>query len=318
MEVRPYRNSDPPRLAEVWRSQPSQRGLVQPMSTSLIERHVLSKPYFDRRGLLLAVEDGETLGFAHAGFGPDATRSHLDPARGVMSMLMARAADASSPAAAELLARGEHYLSSAGAQEVHAQGIDGSNPFYLGLYGGSHSWGVLASDARLLAFYSQHGYSEGGRTAVLQTELARFRCMVDRKQMALRRRTSVKVVLDPPSINWWECCTLGQFTVTRFELDSRDRAGPIATATFWDMESFSTAWGVRAAGLVDVRVIEAERRQGAATYLLAEAFRQLSQQAIALVEMQIPQSNTAALGLARKIGGQQVDEAVSYFKGCPK
>jgi hypothetical protein len=60
---RTFRNSDPPRLAELWRSQPPQRGLMQPMSAGLFERLVLSKPYFDRDGLILAVNDDRIVGF---------------------------------------------------------------------------------------------------------------------------------------------------------------------------------------------------------------------------------------------------------------
>ncbi len=51
---RPFRNSDPPLLADVWRSQPSQRGLMQPMSAALLEQLVLSKPVFEREGLIVA------------------------------------------------------------------------------------------------------------------------------------------------------------------------------------------------------------------------------------------------------------------------
>ena len=76
IEYRAFRNTDPPQLAEIWRSQTAQRGLMQPMSIVALERYIFSKPSFDRNGLIVAVDEGKLLAFAHAGFGstPDQAR----------------------------------------------------------------------------------------------------------------------------------------------------------------------------------------------------------------------------------------------------
>ena len=60
---------------------------MQPMSVALLEMFVLSKPYFDRQGLILAVDDGQPVGFAHAGFGPGPTGDSLSTDIGVICML---------------------------------------------------------------------------------------------------------------------------------------------------------------------------------------------------------------------------------------
>ena len=70
LQIRPFRNTDSPRIAEVWCAQPAQRGLAQPMSAMLFEEHVVAKPYFDRNGLLVAREGDHVVGFVHAAFGP--------------------------------------------------------------------------------------------------------------------------------------------------------------------------------------------------------------------------------------------------------
>ena len=77
IRYRPFLNHDPPAIAEIWRSQPPQRGLVQPMSPQLFEHLVLSKSYFDRFGLMLAVEGDHPIGFVHAGFGPSSKLSAI-------------------------------------------------------------------------------------------------------------------------------------------------------------------------------------------------------------------------------------------------
>jgi hypothetical protein len=62
IRYRPFRNTDPPHLAEVWRAQPPLRALMQPMSVAILDRLILSKPYFDRQGLIVAVEDEQPIG----------------------------------------------------------------------------------------------------------------------------------------------------------------------------------------------------------------------------------------------------------------
>ncbi|MFM7075861.1 MAG: GNAT family N-acetyltransferase, partial [Planctomycetaceae bacterium] len=56
--VRSFRNEDPPRLAEVWRTADLGPAAMQPVTTAMLEAAVFSKPYFDPRGLLVAL-DGE-------------------------------------------------------------------------------------------------------------------------------------------------------------------------------------------------------------------------------------------------------------------
>ena len=90
---RPFRNSDPPRLAEIWRSQPPQRGILQPVSAPMLEFAVFSKAHFDRNGLIVAERDGVPVGFAHAGFGPNEDGTGLDKSIGTTHMLMMKAGD---------------------------------------------------------------------------------------------------------------------------------------------------------------------------------------------------------------------------------
>jgi hypothetical protein len=67
---RPFLNTDPPHLAAIWRGQPPQRGLLQPVTAPLLEYGVFSKLNFDRHGLIVALRDEQPVGFVHAGFGP--------------------------------------------------------------------------------------------------------------------------------------------------------------------------------------------------------------------------------------------------------
>lgn len=284
------------------------------MSTALLDQLVLSKPYFENEGLILALDDDRPVGFVHAGFGPSEDQTGLSREHGVTCMLIVRPDYRRMGIGQELLARSEAYLRSRGAKVLYAGGVRPHNPFYLGLYGGSELPGVLDSDADAQRRYRARGYEEVDRTRLFHRELAGFRPPVDRQQMTIRRQKTVEVTIDPPAATWWEACTLGVFDRTRFELVGRDGGPPSASMTVWSMEPISTSLGVRATGLYDLQVAPAERGKGMAVFLLSEAFRQLQAEGVSRVEAQAMQDNEIAARLFARLGFQQVDQGVVYRK----
>lgn len=312
IEFREFRNTDTPLLAELWRSQPPQRALVQPMSTAVFERYVLSKPTFDRRGLTVAVEADKIVGFAHAGFGPTEDQRSLSRTAGVTSLVLLR--PGTDPAIADqLIARSEAYLASQGATEFYGGGSYPLAPFYYGLYGGGEFSGVLDSDARMQSFFRDRGYVEAARAVVLHRDLAGFRPVIDRTQMQVRRQHTVEMVADPPTTSWWEACTFEPFDRTQCILRGRD-GSMSALVNFWSMDTYVGAWGVRAAGVAGLQVLEQKRRQGLATFLLGEALRHLHSLGVTLVEVHIDNQNGAGLSTFAHLAFERVDGSVLYRK----
>jgi len=314
IEYRAFRNSDPPALVDVWRSLGRMRGLVQPMSLSLLEQSVLAKPYFDRQGLVLAWEDGRPLGFVHAGFGPNEAQTDLDTSTGITCLLAVKPHGEEAAIRTELLARSESYLRARGARVLLGGAVRPLSPFYLGLYGGSEMPGVLVSEQVTQDLYRSQGYSEQNRTLILHRDLAEFRPTFDRRQIQYRRRMTVDVEHNPRAHTWWEACTLGGFDRLRFRLRSGTVGSPVAVATFCAMESFSAYWGMLSCGLVELRVEPDSRRQGYARYLLGEAFRELQCQGVALVETQTMATNEPAAALYCSLGFTEVDQGVVFRK----
>jgi ribosomal protein S18 acetylase RimI-like enzyme len=314
IRYRPFRNTDPPHLAEVWRAQPPLRALMQPMSVAILDRLVLSKPYFDRQGLIVAVEDEQPIGFVHAGFGPNTAGSDLSCERGVTCMLMVAGHAQRDEIARELLVQSEDYLVRRGAKQLYGGCIEPLNPFYLGLYGGSELPGVLQSHTSLVELFPKVGYREVERTVIMHRQTAGYRPLIDRTQMLVRKRFKLQMVPDPPTGTWWEACTIGITERMRFELVPKDGGPPAAVATFWDMEPLASSWGVRAMGLMRMATSKEYRRQGLATFLLGEAVRELQQQGIAQIELQCMQQNEAAQKLYAKHGFTPVDAGIVFRK----
>ena len=310
---RPFRNSDPPRIAEIWRDQPPQRGLMQPVTPGILEQLVFAKPYFDPNGLIMLLSDDVPIGFVHAGFGANDSETDIDTSMGTIYQLMLRADRRNDALADELVRHAEEYLRSRGAKVLYGGGIRPLNAFYLGLYGGSELPGVLVGDPMLGAACLRNGYREIDRVNILQLELARFRPPVNRSLRLLRRELASREVYCPPARSRWEAYTIGDFERIRFSL-APGNGPPLAEVDFWDIEPLSTRWGVATAGMFDLRVAGERRRQGLATYLLLEAFERLRNRGIALVEAQTMQSNAPALALYEKLGFEKVDEGVVYRK----
>jgi ribosomal protein S18 acetylase RimI-like enzyme len=310
---RPFRNADPPRIAEIWRDQPPQRGLMQPITPNILEQLVFAKPYFDPQGLILAFENETAVGFAHAGFGADEELKDVDTTLGTTYQLMVRAEHRNDALADELLARSEAYLRGHGAKVIYGGGIRPLNAFYLGLYGGSELPGVLQGDAALGAACVRSGYREIDRVQIMQLELANFRPPVTRTLRQLRRELSTSEVYGPPARSRWETCVMGDFERLRFTLASANGT-PLANADFWDIEPLSTSWTVATAGMFDLHVSDVRRRQGIATFLLTDAFERLRSRGVAIVETQTMQNNAPALSLYAKLGFKKVDEGIVYRK----
>ena len=139
------------------------RAVVDSFDRATLDSTVLSKPYFDRQGFILAVEGERPAGFVHAGFGPNQMLSDLDWSKGIISQL--RIGDCESPheVAKELLQRATDYLQSKGAREVRFGGYFPHAPFYLGLYGGSQLGGVLEEDDLPRSALGDFGFVESGK-----------------------------------------------------------------------------------------------------------------------------------------------------------
>jgi ribosomal protein S18 acetylase RimI-like enzyme len=311
--LRPFRNSDPPLIAEIWRDQPSQRGLMQPITPGILEQLVFSRPYFDPQGLILAFEGDQAVGFVHAGFGANEEETDVDTSMGTTYQLMLRADHRDDALADELLRRSEDYLRGRGAKVIYGGGIKPLNAFYLGLYGGSELPGVLVGDPVLGAACLRNDYREIDRVQILHLDLAQFRPPFSRTQRTLRREMSSNEIYAPPPRSRWEACTFGDFERLRFSLSAGNGA-PLAQVDFWDIEPLSTRWNAATAGMFDLVVNDARRRQGLATFLLVEAFERLRSRGIVFVEAQTMQNNEPAIALYKKLGFTKVDEGVVYRK----
>jgi ribosomal protein S18 acetylase RimI-like enzyme len=313
IEFRCFRNDDPPRLADVWRSADLGPAAMQPMTSALLEAAVFSKPYFDRHGLFVALDGERAVGFAHAAFGPSTDHGGIDTTVGT-TLLVAVVPHADHDAIGRgLLERCEAYLRNRGASTLLGGGSADMRSFYLGLYGGSDLPGILDSSSDMQGIFRQSGYEIGERIAVLRRRLAGFRPPINRLQVAIRRNTVLRVIDEPTRRTWWEAATTTGIALRRYELRNHSEE-VLGTASLWDMQPLAAAWGVTAAGLLHVAIEGPRRRQGLAKYLLAEAMHDLAQEGVSLMETHVSTSNSAALALFESLGFETAEYGIVFRK----
>ena len=314
IRLRPFTNRDTPRLAELWRSCVETTGLVQPMTTLVFDQYILSKPYFDRTGLILAEDDSGLVGFAHAGFGPTENGQSLDYELGVTCMLLVHPRVDFLLVATELLAAAENYLRTNGAKVLYAGALHPLTPFYYGFYGGSEMPGVLDANGPLQSLLQASGYQPCSEIVIYQKEFATHKPYLDRRMMMIRRRYQVAIVDDPPYLNWWEACTQGDFERRHFQLLDNQRGNQVASASlrFFDLPGTGIASG--GCGFTNLLVDPALRRQGLGIYLITEMLKYLQANQCLFLEAQTMATNVNAIALYEKMGYLKVGTGTAFRK----
>lgn len=318
ISYRTFRNSDPPRIVELWNTSAPGRGWGQIANCDYLEQLIFAKTYFDPAGLVLAFDDQWLVGFAHAGFGSDETQSQLDPAHGVIAAILVRPEARRKHIGAELLRRSENYLIDHGARTLFAGGVHPCNPFYLGLYGGSESPGILSSDAAALDFLKSQGYKVVEKVRCFQRRLQRAPTVEDTRLPLLRREIEILAEPWPMPDNWWQGCTMGPLATLRYEMVERTTRQLVGSAWAWKMDSFERKTGVATFGITNFRILPERRQHGFGTLLLHSMMRHLFEEGVGLIEVQTMEHNEAAVKLYGKLGFEEVDVGLIHERPAEK
>jgi ribosomal protein S18 acetylase RimI-like enzyme len=315
VRFRPFRNSDPPLLFQLLRKNQLGRGTATPASVAALEQSVFGLPYFDPAGLIIAEEEGDLLGFVHAGFGFTEQLDELDRSKGVICAILVDSSRRREGLGRELLGRAEEYLKAAGSTSIQAGQSRYIDPFYFGLYGGARPSGFLESDPDADPFFTASGYPPAERIGVFQRDLTDRKDPMNFRILALRRQTELVASDQPQEPTWWWYTHFGNIESMRFRLLRKSDGQRIAGMTVVGLDHFITKWGERVIGLVDVSVEESYRGQGYGQALIVETLRRLRTELVTRAEIHVPEENEAATKAVEGAGFSQVDTGIVYRKG---
>jgi len=313
ISYRTFRNGDPPDLARVWNRQPRSDQRLNSMTSLLIDEHVLAKSYFDRDGLLVAVEGARIVGFAHAGFGPTVDGGQLDVSVGATLVLMVDPRPDAAAIATELLARSEGYLRERGAKSLLGGMPSALEPFYLGLTGGCGVPGVLSAEREFIGALEAAGYVRSAGHVIYRRVLTGFRPSFERAQMTWRRSTTATLLIDNSIANWWEANSLASTECLRAELKLRTPT-PRVQLRFWDLRPLTDSWGERGQGLLSFACDGEAWGDGLAQFVWSEALTQMQQRGVTCVEAAVEFTDARFAALLTTLGFQEVAQTKVWMK----
>ena len=298
VDFRTFQNTDPPQILKLWHTSNLGPSAAEGFPCDILELTVYSRPYFDRNGLILATDANSVVGMVHAGFSATKDESQLDRSRGVISSLVVLPEYRRKSIGQQLVKKAESYLRSRGANEITAGAGPNGNGFYHAIYGGLEPSGFSSESAAWDEFFSSCGYEPGPVTSVLHRDLDNGRDPIDARLIRNRRRLKMLITDRISDHSWWWYARHSHQDTLQIELIDRSSNKTVATGQIVGLDIYIPKWGVRAVGIRDVTVSENERGQGYAFSLVLETCRQLREQSIRLVEVQIEEGNDAALRLA--------------------
>lgn len=318
MQYRSFHNSDPPRLHQLWHSCALGRNAAEGFSCDVFELFACSQPYFDRKGLILAIEGNRVVGFAHASFAPNAEETGLDRRQGVLSALMVHPEFRRRKIGSDLVRLAEEYLRSHGAETIDAGGGLNRNGFYCGIYGGLEPSGFCGSAAAWPEFFAYCGYAPGSEFFVMRRDLLQSRDPVNAKLLRHRRHLNLVITDRPSKESWWWFVRFGHLDSLRFELQEKADGQVVASGQIIGMDLFIPKWGVRGVGIRSIFVPESQRRHGFAQALVLEICRRLRGESVQLVEAHVASQERAAIDLFTSARFELNDRLLTFRKSLPK
>jgi GNAT superfamily N-acetyltransferase len=313
---RQFRNADPPQIVRLWNESGLGRGAALAISCDEFDSLIIAQPYFDPAGVILATTDeGAAIGFAHAGFIADETKSRLSKKTGVICAVIVDPAHRRQGIGRERVHRAEEYLLQSGAETILAGGADPRDPFYCGLYGGSESAGFLESDVAAGPFFRALGYVPIERHLIFQRTLGPGgpEVMCVRMLNAKRQSKLVAASAYEPK-DWWWSTRHGRLDSMHLGLLPKSGGALMAKVCVVGMDLYMNGWKLRAIGISDLQVTEQQRRKGYGQLLLDEVCRRVREDMIQLAEAHTRETDLGGIAVLKSAGFHQVDAGVVYKK----
>ncbi len=312
IEYRSFRNYDPPQILRLWEEAELGHGAAQALSNDMSFDLVnYSQTYFDRHGLILAVDQDVPVGFVHAGFGCSSDGSSLDNSKGVICAVIVQPSHRRQGIGRELVRRAESYLKDKGANQILAGSARMTDPFYFGLYGGARPAGFLQSDKAAAPFFTNLGYESSGHYAVTSRQMS-DRDPIHFRSTMIRRKWELVLFDRPDPCSWWWMCRYGRMDAVYCVLVPKGGGLPVAGVTIVGLDAYRNSWHEQAIGLVDLWVDEKQRRQGYGQALLLEVVKRLRKETVTKLTANIADDDVAAKKVFESVGFSKIDEGVVF------
>ena len=312
--LRPFRNDDPPALAELWNEALPDAGTARPLGVHEFDGLVMGKLHFDAAGLIVAQRDSDKriVGYVHAGFGPvepEGPSLALDHDLGTIVMYAVAPHIDDPELDRRLILAAERYLLERARRSCTPAANIRSTRF-TGEFTAAASLPEFSARTPGSGARSSAGYQAVASSVLWEADLARPEIR-DPKALLLRRLTRVEVGDDTLLERWWDALALGHFRPTIYRLSSKIDGRYLAGAATWEMLGFRRDGRCRT-GLIALDVDPNQRRKGYGRHLVAEVLRHSHTQMTEVVAVVTSSDNAPALAMYESTGFAQVNVATLY------
>ncbi|MGL4944115.1 MAG: GNAT family N-acetyltransferase [Thermoguttaceae bacterium] len=279
--IRPFVNADPPRLLNLLKRAVA---AVKVSSINEMQEGFFGLPYNDHRGVFVAVNGADVIGFALCGLAPRTDGCGLDPDRGIIRLVVVDPeVDDPQSLAAALIERCERELFERGVKAIIAGVYHSCMPFFMGLFGLIEESNAAECDSMVYQAYCARGFLPDQPVQRFVKNLTGYRPKFTAKVVRQRSALDISYNDHPKPRHWWEACLMAYhqwIEVTAYRADSihRDDApvGRVTVCVSIPHASKAFYTTPRRAGIIDVYVEPEFRRQGVTMYLLGETLRFLA------------------------------------------
>jgi hypothetical protein len=313
--IRSFLNTDTPQLSKLWLDHHSAFHSNSTCSVGVWDQCVLSKPFFDRDYLALAVtNDNRALGFIHFGFASNLTGDRASDANTILHGICISQSKDEDNIAAGLLQHAEDTLKLRGATHITALGTTERSAFYLGIGDGDNLMGVVARDARTQRWLAHAGFLPTRPMECWELDLSSFRPPMDRLQIGIRRTCTVGRLLDEDSNQWWLSSVLGHCEQVRFNLVLRSPPKVENEIMFWYPDSTISEIDSSVVRLWLPAVPASEEARERFIYLMAESLRQLQQERKYAVRTYASAAQQPTITLLLRLGFRSTEHGMVFTK----
>ncbi len=304
---RSFHNTDPPRLVELWNQSELGSSAAGDLTVDAFEFFVFAQPYFDKKGLILAL-DGETcVGFVHAVQAVNEEQSALTPTSGGIIALLVHPKCRRQGIGRQLLSHASEYLRSSGATSIEFGPSPRTNGFYLGMYGGVAPVGFRDAD-QVEPFAAATGWQTARTFNCYQKDLSgKTRDPVNMKLITNKRKTKLNAVDASNNASWWWMTRFGRMDSVEFQLVEKSSGEVYASCDIFGLDLYIPKWGQRAAGLGSVNVSEQYVGNDYELSLLIEMGRYLRDQLITVIDTSAASDDSTQTALLESAGFQLQD-----------
>ena len=291
------------------------RGVAAGLTVDAFEYFVFAQPYFDKHGVVLALDGDRLVGYAHATKAVNDDESGLSESRGSVIALLVHPDFRRKGIGTELIRRASRYLQDEGVQTVRLGPDNLTNGFYMGMYGGAQPNGFLEADGSMHPFAQSMGMEPAQRFRSYQRDLNRkTREPMSMKLIANRRNTVLQAVDPSSGASWWWLTRYGRLDAVQFNLLDKRTNEALASCELFGLDLYIPKWGQRAAGLGQISVPDQHRGNDYELSLVLEMGKYLKDQLVTIIDVSIDECETETVTLLESVGFEQYDTGTVFAK----